>query len=55
MSSDFNFTVTFWFPENVREKPYFKTQCRGEGEGVQRVLNCAYVIYEWSSSYHLYS
>ena len=26
MSSEFNFTVTSWFLENVRIKPYFKTQ-----------------------------
>ena len=27
MRSDFNFTVTSWFLENVRLKPYFNTQC----------------------------
>ena len=27
MSSDFNFTVTFWFLGNLHVKPYFNTQC----------------------------
>ena len=29
MSSDFNFTVTSWFLENVRKKPYFNKQWGG--------------------------
>ena len=32
MSSDFNFTVTSWFLENIPIKPYFNTQCSGGKE-----------------------